>query len=296
MTASTSNASRSGIFRIGGDLEINRLGFGAMRITGPGIWGPPADHDEAVRTLKRLPELGVNFIDTADSYGPDVSEWLIREALHPYPEGVVIATKGGLTRSGPDIWKPVGRPEYLLQQVHKSLRNLGVEQIDLWQLHRIDPKVPADEQFDAIRSFIDQKLIRHAGLSEVSVDDIKAASKFFDVATVQNRYNLVDRTSEDVLDYCAAQNIGFIPWFPLAAGDLANPGSILDIMARKYEAHPSQIALAWILKRSPVMLPIPGTSKVVHLEQNVAAANITLSDEDFAALDMEGRKAFRSIL
>ncbi|MEJ5118716.1 aldo/keto reductase [Gluconobacter cerinus] len=296
MTASTSNASRSGIFRIGGDLEINRLGFGAMRITGPGIWGPPADHDEAARTLKRLPELGVNFIDTADSYGPDVSEWLIREALHPYPEGVVIATKGGLTRSGPDIWKPVGRPEYLLQQVHKSLRNLGVEQIDLWQLHRIDPKVPADEQFDAIRSFIDQKLIRHAGLSEVSVDDIKAASKFFDVATVQNRYNLVDRTSEDVLDYCAAQNIGFIPWFPLAAGDLANPGSILDIMARKYEAHPSQIALAWILKRSPVMLPIPGTSKVVHLEQNVAAANITLSDEDFAALDMEGRKAFRSIL
>ena len=294
MTASTSNASRSGTFRIGGDLEINRLGFGAMRITGPGIWGPPADRDEAVRTLKRLPELGVNFVDTADSYGPDVSEWLIREALHPYPEGVVIATKGGLTRSGPDIWKPVGRPEYLLQQVHKSLRNLGVEQIDLWQLHRIDPKVPADEQFDAIRSFIDQKLIRHAGLSEVSVDDIKAASKFFDVATVQNRYNLVDRTSEDVLDYCAAQNIGFIPWFPLAAGDLAKPGSILDIMARKYEAHPSQIALAWILKRSPVMLPIPGTSKVVHLEQNVAAANITLSDEDFAALDMEGRKAFRS--
>ncbi|OAJ66133.1 aldo/keto reductase [Gluconobacter cerinus] len=294
MTASTSNASRSGTFRIGGDLEINRLGFGAMRITGPGIWGPPADHDEAVRTLKRLPELGVNFIDTADSDGPDVSEWLIREALHPYPEGVVIATKGGLTRSGPDIWKPVGRPEYLLQQVHKSLRNLGVEQIDLWQLHRIDPKVPADEQFDAIRSFIDQKLIRHAGLSEVSVDDIKAASKFFDVATVQNRYNLVDRTSEGALDYCAAQNIGFIPWFPLAAGDLAKRGSILDIMARKYEAHPSQIALAWILKRSPVMLPIPGTSKVVHLEQNVAAANITLSDEDFAALDMEGRKAFRS--
>ncbi|KXV01733.1 oxidoreductase [Gluconobacter potus] len=294
MTNSASTASRSGTFRIGGDLEINRLGFGAMRITGPGIWGPPTDHDEAVRTLRRLPELGVNFIDTADSYGPDVSEWLIREALHPYPEGLVIATKGGLTRSGPDIWKPVGRPEYLLQQVHKSLRNLGVEQLDLWQLHRIDPKVPTDEQFDAIRSFIDQKLIRHAGLSEVSVDDIKAASKFFDVATVQNRYNLVDRTSEDVLDYCAAQNIGFIPWFPLAAGDLAKPGSILDVMARKYEAHPSQIALAWILKRSPVMLPIPGTSRVTHLEQNVAAASITLSDEDFAALDAEGRRAFRS--
>lgn len=294
MTHSSSNAANSGTFTIGGDLTIHRLGFGAMRITGKGIWGPPADHDEVIRTLRRLPELGVNFIDTADAYGPDVSEWLIKEALHPYPNGFVIATKAGLTRSGPDIWKPVGRPEYLLQQVHKSLRNLGVEQIDLWQLHRIDPRVPADEQFDAIRSFIDQKLIRHAGLSEVSIDDIKAASKFFNVATVQNRYNLVDRTSEDVLDYCTAQNIGFIPWFPLAAGDLAKPGSILDTMAGKYGAHPSQIALAWVLKRSPVMLPIPGTSKVAHLEQNVAAANISLSDEDFAALDAEGRKAFQS--
>ncbi|GBQ05938.1 MULTISPECIES: aldo/keto reductase [Komagataeibacter] len=294
MTHSSAHAANAGTFTIGGDLAVHRLGFGAMRITGPGIWGPPVDHGEAIHTLRRLPELGVNFIDTADSYGPDVSEWLIREALHPYRKGLVIATKGGLTRSGPDIWKPVGRPEYLLQQVHKSLRNLGVEQIDLWQLHRIDPKVPADEQFDAVRSFIDQKLIRHAGLSEVSVDDIKAASKFFDVATVQNRYNLVDRTSEDVLDYCAAQNIGFIPWFPLAAGDLAKPGSILDTMAGKYGAHPSQIALAWVLKRSPVMLPIPGTSKVAHLEQNVAAASITLSDEDFAALNSEGRKAFQS--
>ena len=294
MIQSPSNALRSGTFRLGGDLGINRLGFGAMRITGQGIWGPPADHDEAIRTLKRLPELGVNFIDTADSYGPDVSEWLIREALHPYPKGLVIATKGGLTRSGPDIWKPVGRPEYLLQQVHKSLRNLGVEQIDLWQLHRIDPRVPADEQFDAVRSFIDQKLIRHAGLSEVSVDHIKTASKFFEVATVQNRYNLVDRTSEDVLDYCTQQNIGFIPWFPLAAGDLARPGSILDTMAKKYGSHPSQIALAWVLMRSKAMLPIPGTSKVAHLEQNVAAADITLSDEDFAALDAEGRKAFQS--
>ncbi|MBS0967087.1 aldo/keto reductase [Acetobacter okinawensis] len=294
MTNSPSSASRSGTFKIGGNLEISRLGFGAMRITGKGIWGPPADHDEAIRTLKRLPELGINFIDTADSYGPDVSEWLIREALHPYPKGLVIATKGGLTRSGPDIWKPVGRPEYLLQQVHKSLRNLGVEQIDLWQLHRIDPRVPADEQFDAIRSFIDQKLIRYAGLSEVSVEDIKAASKFFKVATVQNRYNLVDRTSEDVLDYCTAQNIGFISWFPLAAGDLAKPGSIVGTMAKKYGAEPSQIALAWVLKRSPVMLPIPGTSKVAHLKQNVAAAGITLSDEDFSALDAEGRKAFQS--
>ncbi|MFT8421905.1 MAG: aldo/keto reductase [Gluconacetobacter sp.] len=294
MAHSSPNAASSGTFTIGGDLAVHRLGFGAMRITGKGIWGPPADHDEAIRTLKRLPELGVNFIDTSDAYGPDVSEWLIKEALHPYPTGLVIATKGGLTRSGPDIWKPVGRPEYLLQQVHKSLRNLGVEQIDLWQLHRIDPKVPADEQFEAVRSFIDQGLIRHAGLSEVSVEEIKAASKFFDVATVQNRYNLVDRSSEDVLDYCTPQNIGFIPWFPLAAGDLAKPGSILDTMAGKYGAHPSQIALAWVLKRSPVMLPIPGTSKVAHLEQNIATADITLSEEDFAVLDAEGRKALQA--
>ncbi|GBQ26410.1 aldo/keto reductase [Acetobacter estunensis NRIC 0472] len=211
MIHSSENATKSGTFTIGGDLAIHRLGFGAMRITGKGIWGLPTNHDEVIRTLRRLPELGINFIDTADAYGPDVSEWLIKEALHPYPNGLMIATKAGLTRSGPDIWKPVGRPEYLLQQVHKSLRNLGVEQIDLWQLHRIDPKVPADEQFDAIRSFIDQKLIRHAGLSEVSVENIKAASKFFDVATAQNRYNLVDRISEDVLDYCTEQNIGFIP-------------------------------------------------------------------------------------
>lgn len=294
MIHSSENVKKSGTFTIGGDLTIHRLGFGAMRITGKGIWGPPSDRDEVIRTLRRLPELGVNFIDTADAYGPDVSEWLIKEALHPYPKGLMIATKAGLTRSGPDIWKPVGRPEYLLQQVHKSLRNLGVEQLDLWQLHRIDPRVPADEQFDAVKSFIDQKLIRHAGLSEVSIENIKAASKFFDVATVQNRYNLVDRTSEDMLDYCTAQNIGFIPWFPLASGDLAKPGSILDAMAAKYDAHPSQIALAWVLKRSPVMLPIPGTSKVAHLEQNVAATDISLSDEDFAALDAEGRKAFQS--
>jgi len=190
------NAAKSGTFKIGGDLEVNRLGFGAMRITGDGIWGNPADHDESIRTLKRLPELGVNFIDTADSYGPDVSEWLIKEALHPYKKGLVVATKGGLTRHGPNIWLPLGRPEYLIQQVHKSLRNLGVEQIDLWQLHRIDPKVPAKEQFDAIKSLLDSGLIRHAGLSEVSVADIEAASKVFKVATVQNRYNLVDRTAK----------------------------------------------------------------------------------------------------
>ncbi|TAU51411.1 aldo/keto reductase [Rhizobium leguminosarum] len=291
---SSYNAAKSGTFKIGGDIEINRLGFGAMRVTGKGIWGEPSDHAESIRTLKRLPELGINFIDTADSYGPDVSEWLIKEALHPYGGKSVIATKGGLTRHGPDIWLPVGRPEYLIQQAHKSLRNLGVEQIDLWQLHRIDQKVPAKEQFDAIKSLLDSGLIRHAGLSEVSVADIEAASKHFKVATVQNRYNLVDRTSEDVLDYCAKHNIGFIPWYPLAAGDLAKPGSLLDTIAKKHNAAPSQIALAWVLRRSPVMLPIPGTSKVKHLEENVAAVDITLSNEEFSALDAEGRKLFKA--
>jgi pyridoxine 4-dehydrogenase len=288
------NAAASGKFKIGGDIEVNRLGYGAMRITGDGIWGNPADHAESIRTLKRLPELGVDFIDTADSYGPDVSEWLIKEALHPYGAKSVVATKGGLTRHGPNIWLPVGRPEYLIQQVHKSLRNLGVEQIDLWQLHRIDPKVPAKEQFDTIKSLLDQGLIRHAGLSEVSVAEVEAASKYFKVATVQNRYNLVDRTSEDVLDYAEKHNIGFIPWYPLAAGDLAKPGSLLDTIAKKHNAAPSQIALAWVLKRSPVMLPIPGTSKVKHLEENVAAVGITLSDEEFKALDAEGKKLFKA--
>jgi len=288
---SNANAASSGSFKIGGDMQVNRLGFGAMRIVGDGVWGEPADRAEAIRVLKRLPELGVDFIDTADSYGPDISEQLIREALHPY-KNLVVATKAGLTRTGPNIWIPVGRPEYLIQQAHKSLRQLGVERIDLWQLHRIDAKVPRDEQFDAIKSLIEDGLIRHAGLSEVSVDDVKAAAKFFKVATVQNRYNLVDRTSEDVLDYCAQQNIGFIPWFPLAAGDLAKPGSLLDKIAKQHNAAPSQIALAWVLKRSPVMLPIPGTSKVKHLEENIAAVDIRLSDEEFAALDKEGKAAF----
>ncbi|MET3598925.1 aldo/keto reductase [Martelella mangrovi] len=284
-------ADKAGTFAIGGDLEVTRLGFGAMRVTGKGIWGEPADRAGALETLAALPDLGIDFIDTADSYGPDVSEWLIKEALHPYGN-VKIATKGGLARTGPEIWLPVGRPEYLRQQVHKSLRNLGVEQIDLWQLHRIDAKVPADEQFGAIKEFLDEGLIAHAGLSEVSVADIEAARKVFPVATVQNRYNLVDRTSEDVLDYCTANGIGFIPWFPLAAGDLARPGSLLDEIAKKHDAAPSQIALSWVLKKSPVMLPIPGTSKVAHLKENVAAADIALSDADFAALDEEGKKAF----
>ena len=284
------NAAKSGSFRVGGALEIYRLGFGAMRVTGEGVWGPPRDRAEALRTLKRLRELGVNFIDTADSYGPDVSEQLIHEALHPYT-GLLIATKGGLERPGPGSWVPNGRPDYLLREVRKSLKQLGVEQIALWQLHRIDPKVPRDEQFGAVRKMLDDGLIAHAGLSQASVAEIEAASKVFKVATVQNRYNLVDRGSEAVLDYCEQQGIGFIPWFPLAAGDLAKPGSLLDDIAKRHKASPAQIALAWMLKRSPVMLPIPGTSKVKHLEDNVAAASIALSESDFAALDRAGQAA-----
>jgi aryl-alcohol dehydrogenase-like predicted oxidoreductase len=285
---STLDAGKSGSFKIGGDIEVHRLGFGAMRITGDGIWGEPKDRAEALRTLKRLPEIGVNFVDTAASYGPDVSEKLIREALHPY-KGMLVATKGCLERPGPNNWVSNGRPDFLIADVHKSLKQLGVEQIGLWQLHRIDPKVPAAEQFGAIQSLLKQGLIRHAGLSEVSVAEIEAASKVFEVATVQNRYNLVDRGSEAVLDYCEKHNIGFIPWYPLAAGDLAKPGSLLDTMAKQHGAAPSQIALAWVLKRSPVMLPIPGTSKVKHLDENVAAAGISLSDAEFAALDKAGR-------
>ena len=283
MTTSPS-AAASGQFKIGGDLSVNRLGFGAMRITGPGIWGEPEDREEALAILKRLPELDVDFIDTADSYGPFVSEDLIAEALAPYPTSV-IATKGGLTRSGPNVWEQVGRPEYLRQCVLMSLRRLKVERIDLWQLHRIDPKVPRDEQFGVIADLQKEGLIRHAGLSQVSVEEIQAAQKHFKVATVQNLYNLTDRTSEDVLDHCTAQGIGFIPWYPLASGTLAKPGGVLDTIVHKTGATPSQIALAWVLKRSPVMLPIPGTSKVKHLEDNVRAAEIKLSDEDFAALD-----------
>jgi pyridoxine 4-dehydrogenase len=287
------DALKSGSFKVGGEIEIHRLGFGAMRITGPGIWGPPADKPEAIRTLKRLPELGINFVDTADSYGPDVSEELIREALHPY-QGMLIATKAGLTRSGPSAWEPDGRPDYLRREALKSCKQLGLEQIGLWQLHRIDPKVPRDEQFGAVKSLLDDGIVRHAGLSNVSVADIEAASKMFKVATVQNRYSLVDRHSEDVLDHCAAHGIGFIPWRPLAAGSLANGGALLDRVAKAHGASPSQIALAWVLKRSPVMLPIPGTSKVAHLEENVAAVNIELTDQEFAALDREGSKQYRA--
>lgn len=283
-------AAAAGRFTIG-DRSFNRLGFGAMRVTGEGVWGAPADREAALATLKRLPELGVDFIDTADSYGPFVSEALIRRALRPYG-GLFVATKGGLVRNGPSVWLPVGRPEYLRQCVLMSMRRLGVERIDLWQLHRIDPKVPRDEQFSVMAEMQKEGLIAHLGLSEVSVEDVDAAGAHFKVATVQNRYNLVDRTSEAVLDHCEKAGIGFIPWFPLAAGDLAKPGSLLDQIATKAGASPSQIALAWVLKRSPVMLPIPGTSKVKHLEENVAAAGLQLSDEDFRALDALGREAF----
>lgn len=286
----TISASNSGQFSIGGDLVINRLGFGAMRITGPGIWGPPKNKDAAVATLRELAKLDVNFIDTADSYGPFDSEDLIKEVLHPYPK-LVVATKGGLTRHGPDIWAPLGRPEYLRQCVLLSLRRLGVEQLDLWQLHRVDPKVPRDEQFDAIAAMQNEGLIKHIGLSEVSVEDIEAARKHFDVATVQNQYNLIDRKSERVLEYCDAHGIGFIPWFPLAAGNLAKPGSILSTIAQKRNVTTGAVALAWLLKRSKVMLPIPGTSDVEHLRQNVAGAAVDLSDEEFHDLDAQGKLA-----
>lgn len=286
------DARNSGSFMVGGDIKIHRLGFGAMRITGKGIWGPPKNRAEAVRTLKRLPELGVNFIDTADSYGPEISETLIQEALAPYKD-ILIATKAGLTRQGPDRWAPNGKPEYLIQRAKESRARLGLEQIGLWQLHRIDPKIPMDEQFHAVKTLLDDGVIAHAGLSEVSVDQITAASKVFKVATVQNRYNLVDRTSEAVLDYCERHAIGFIPWFPLAAGDLAKRGSLLDRVAQKHGVSPSQIALAWVLKRSPVMLPIPGTSQVKHLEENVAAANITLDDAEYLELNKAGMAQFQ---
>lgn len=286
------DAGKSGSFKIGGDIEIHRLGFGAMRITGPRVWGPPLDMTEAIRTLERLPELGIDFIDTADSYGPEISEQLIRDTLYPY-DGILIATKAGLRRPGPGEWERDGRPDYLREQAIKSRERLGLKQIGLWQLHSIDPKVPRDEQFAAVRSLLDDGIIRHAGLSNVTVADIEAASKMFKVATVQNRYNLVDRGSEDVVNYCEEHAIGFIPWFPLAAGRLAEAGSILDAVANAHNATPGQVALAWVLKRSPVMLPIPGTSKVSHLEENVAALNIELSDEGFDSLDREGRTEYR---
>jgi pyridoxine 4-dehydrogenase len=277
------DARLSGQFQVG-DITINRLGYGAMRLTGPGIWGPPSDRNAALATLHRLPEIEVNFIDTADSYGPDVSEELIREALHPY-KGLLIATKAGLTRQGPNQWTPNGRPSYLIAQAKGSLKKLGVEQIGLWQLHRIDPNVPRDEQFGAVRQLLDDGIIRLAGLSEVSVDDIEAARRVFPVATVQNRYNLTDRNSEDVLAYCTANKIGFIPWFPLASGELTRPGGIVDRIAKAHGATAGQVALAWLLHHSPAVLPIPGTVQIAHLEENIAAAALSLTPSEIGELD-----------
>src|SRR3954454_14825531 len=283
-TGSIPAGALGGTFRIGGELEVHRLGFGAMRITGEGIWGDPPDHDRAIAVLKRTRELGIDFIDTADSYGPFVSEDLIAEALAPY-DGTVIATKGGLTRHGPNNWPPLGRPEDLRQCVLMSLRRLKVETIDLWQLHRIDAKVPREEQFGVMKEMQDEGLIRHLGLSEVSVEEIRAAHEVFQVTTVQNLYNLTNRQSEDVLDHCEEQGIGFIPWFPLAAGKLAQPGGVVDEIAKAHDATTGQVALAWLLAKSPVMLPIPGTGSVEHLEENVAAAALELTAEQRATLD-----------
>ena len=278
------DAAASGTFTLGGDLTVNRMGFGAMRITGKGIWGDPKDPAEAKRVLTRAVELGINFIDTADSYGPEVSEQLIGEALAPYAGGVVIATKGGLTRQGPDEWNPVGRPEYLKQCVELSLRRLKLDTIDLYQLHRFDAKVPKEDTLGALKEMQTQGKIRHIGLSEVTVDEVTEAQKIVDIVSVQNLYNLTDRKAEALLDHCTENNIGFIPWFPVAAGDLAKPGGVLDEAAKKHDATIAQLALAWLLKRSPVMLPIPGTSSVAHLEENTAAASLTLTDEEFESL------------
>jgi pyridoxine 4-dehydrogenase len=280
-------AQASGTFSIGGDLTVNRLGFGAMRLTGEGVWGPPADRDECIRVLRRAVELGVNFIDTANSYGPYVSEELIREALHPY-DGVVIATKAGLLRTGPDVWPVLGYPAYLRQECEMSLRRLGVDTIDLFQLHRIDTKFPAEDQIGELVALQQEGKIRHIGLSEVNVEELEAAQKVATIVSVQNMYNITVRSAEPVLEACEAQGIGFIPWFPLAAGPLAAPGGPLQRIADSHHATPSQLALAWLLKRSPVMLPIPGTSKVAHLEENVAAAEIELSDEEFETLSKAG--------
>ncbi|KQO61258.1 aldo/keto reductase [Curtobacterium sp. Leaf261] len=287
-TDTTRPAAASGTFRIGGDIEINRLGYGTMQLTGPGVWGPPKDHDEAIRVLKRAVELGVNFFDTADSYGPYVAEELLHEALHPYGDDVLIATKAGLTRTGPNEWPPVGRPEYLRQEAEMSLRRLGLERIDLFQLHRIDPKVPLEDQVGELKKLQDEGKIRHIGLSEVGVDDVKAAQEIATIVSVQNLYNLTDRSAEELLDWSTEQGIGFIPWFPLATGKLTGEGSPLTELAKQHDASPSQLALAWLLKRSPVMLPIPGTSSVDHLEDNLAGATIELTDDEFAALSKAG--------
>ncbi|MFD6567446.1 aldo/keto reductase [Micromonospora profundi] len=278
-------AKASGTYRIGGDVTVDRLGYGAMQLTGPGVWGDPKDPAEAVRVLRRAVEMGVTFIDTADSYGPFVSELLIREALHPYTDDLVIATKAGLSRSGPGDWRPLGRPEYLRQQCELSLRHLGLDSIPLYQLHRIDAKVPLADQLGELALLREEGKIRHIGLSEVSVEQIEQARAITEIVSVQNLYNLVNRSAEDVLDHCERNDLAFIPWFPIATGELARPGGPLDAISTEHGgATPAQLALAWLLRRSPVMLPIPGTSSVAHLEENVAAAEVQLTDDEFEAL------------
>jgi pyridoxine 4-dehydrogenase len=282
---STPNAAASSTFSLGGNLPIDRLGFGAMRITGAGIWGEPKDREEAVRVLKRLPDLGVNFIDTADAYGPEVSENLIAEVLHPYPAGLVIATKGGFTRQGPNKWAIVGRPEYLRQCVELSLRRLRLERIDLYQLHRIDPQVPVEESLGELKNMQQEGKIRHIGLSEVSVKEIARAQKTVPIVSVQNKYNIADRTHETVLQFCEKHNLGFIPWFPMEQGKLNRPGSVLELAAKSHQATTAQLAIAWLLHHSPALLPIPGTSSVKHLEENVAAATLKLSEAEWQSLE-----------
>jgi len=289
-TVASISAQSSGTFSLGGKTPVHRLGFGAMRLTGEGIWGEPKDRAEAKRVLKRAIELGVDFIDTADSYGPYISEEIIAEALHPYPKGLIIATKAGLARTGPNQWLPLGRPEYLQQEVEMSLRRLKVERIDLWQLHRIDPKVPVEESLAPIKKLQEQGKILHVGLSEVKPHEIDQARKFIEIVSVQNQYNLGDRQHEDVVDYCTKHNLGFVPWFPVAGGKLARPGGPLDAMAKKHEATIAQLSLAWLLHRSPVMLPIPGTSSVKHLEENIAAASLKLEPNEWNEIEADAKK------
>jgi pyridoxine 4-dehydrogenase len=288
---STNTANINDTFTIGGDLTVNRLGFGAMRIVGKGIWGEPENHDQVLAVLRKAVELGVDFIDTADAYGPEISENLIAEALYPYPKGLVIATKGGFTRQGPNQWVPVGRAEYLIQCVEMSLRRLRVERIDLYQLHRIDPKVPVEESVGALKKLQQAGKIRHIGLSEVTPEEIDRARKTVDIVSVQNRYNISDREHENTLEHCEKHKLGFIPWFPVAAGKLTQPGGPLDSVVRKHNASVAQLSLAWLLHRSPVMLPIPGTSSVPHLEENVAAANIRLSDAEWRVIEQSAKSA-----
>jgi pyridoxine 4-dehydrogenase len=278
-------AQLSDTFSLGGDLPVHRLGYGAMQLPGPGVWGEPADREGALAVVRAAVEQGVDFIDTADSYGPFVSELLIAEALHPYPEGLVIGTKAGLTRQGPGIWTPVGRPAYLRQQVELSLRHLRLERIDLIQLHRIDPDVPLSDQLGVFKDLQDEGKVRHVGVSEVSVEELRAAREIVEIVSVQNLYNLTNRQSQDVLDYATAEGIGFIPWFPIATGDLAAPDSPVADIARELDATPSQVALAWLLQKSPVVLPIPGTKSVDHLTENLGAARLTLSEQDMTRLD-----------